>query len=177
MVQRMAAARPSWLLLGALVLWLGFAGCISAISLWPRRPPVSMTVPEIYAHAAACWFGGQPLYTPKTIHGFLYLPTFAVLYAPANLLPAAASEVIWRTLGLALLAHALWRLCLLAGSAAPRLFLLVTILMLFVAHGAARLGQVNLHLSAVMSMPPWRWQSSAGGRWPCGCAWRWCSSL
>jgi alpha-1,2-mannosyltransferase len=166
MHQRMAAARPSWLLLGALVLWLGFASFIGAIQLWPRRPPVGMTVPEVYSHASACWFGGQPLYTQKTIHGFLYLPTFAVLYGPAILLPAAASEVIWRTLGLAMLAHALWRLCLLAGSAAPRLFLMVTILMLFVAHGAARLGQVNVHLSAVMvyaalAMAEQRWRALA----------------
>jgi alpha-1,2-mannosyltransferase len=166
MVQRMAAARQSWLLVGALLLWLGFAGFINAIELWPRHAPKGMPVPVTYAHASARWFGGQPLYALNTIHGFLYLPTFAVLYAPANLLPAAASGVIWRTLGLALLAHALWRLCRLTGSAAPRLYLMVTILMLFVAHGAARLGQVNVHLSAVMvyaalAMAEQRWRALA----------------
>src|SRR5687768_10391283 len=53
------------------------------------------TVVNHYRAAAHAWMAGEPLYN-DTGHGFLYLPSSAVLFVPFAMLPDVLGDIAWR---------------------------------------------------------------------------------
>ena len=125
-----------------------------AIGAYVATNPGRRTVTPTYRIAVKAWFAGERLYNTNDIGGFLYFPHAALAYLPFTALPYTIGEIVWRCCGLALLVTALWRLAALIASAdrlsAERLFLLFTLLCLPATVSAARNGQMNLHLGALM---------------------------
>ncbi len=79
------------------------------------------TVVGAYRDAAHQWFAGRDVYN-ATGHGFLYLPSAAILFAPFAALPLPASEILWRVLTIGSFAIATRRLATLVGRGAGREF-------------------------------------------------------
>lgn len=93
------------------MLWGLFIVVIAGLAIArPHRP-----ITNIYHAAATAWWSGQPVYT-EGIHGFLYLPSAAVLFGPFTLLPVPVADHLWRLLSLALLT---WGVARVAGLFAP----------------------------------------------------------
>lgn len=119
-----------------------------------------------YQKATDNWWGGEnSLYRKK--NGYLYLPQFAVLYTPYELLPDRVGEPLWRLTCLAALAFSLW---LAASYLAPdrkiQVFLIATLLVLPSSFASARNGQVNMPLAALfifiaLSLARERWWTAA----------------
>jgi hypothetical protein len=92
---------------------------------------------------------------PGGTHGFLYVPTFAVLFTPFHLIqPAVLGEIWWRFFGLGLFGWGLWRL---AGNLNQKssgrgefdsAFGLLVLLAVPASLAAINNGQTNLSLSA-----------------------------
>ena len=134
------------------VLGLVFAGMSLYLILNPDRTGV---VPN-YRIASTHWWACQNIYVSGT-HGFLYAPSFAVLFTPFNLIqPAVLGEILWRLFGFVLFGWALWRL---AGvlqaqngpleSSAPA-FLGMVLLAVPASLASLNNGQTNLSLSAAL---------------------------
>lgn len=134
-------------------LWVALAGMIAVVVL---RHPEGRSVTDAYREAALAYLNGKPMYTPGAM-GWLYPVQSAMVFIPFTFEPRVASEVVWRLagiLGLAFAVRSLTRCCgsIQASPSAPRhdLFLIVTIFALPPAAGAARNGQMNLHLTALL---------------------------
>jgi hypothetical protein len=133
--------RNAWMIWGAFVL---------IICVMVARPGHARTVTPYYRNAAIKWFTGGDIYT-EGIHGFLYLPSAAILYAPLAWPPFKVSEVLWRIVSIGGLASAVWQLSRLARQGGRwELFPLITLLSIPPALDAARNGQMNLLLAALM---------------------------
>lgn len=147
----------------AVGVWILYAVIIATIvAIQPDRRTATIE----YQLATANWWGGEnSLYRKK--NGYLYLPQFAMLYTPYELLPDRVGEPLWRLTCLASLALALW----MAASHLSRehrnmLFLLATILVLPSSFSSARNGQVNMPLAALflltaITLSRERWWTSA----------------
>jgi len=146
--------RNRWNILAFTVLGLVFVGMSVYLILHPDRTGV---VPN-YRNASTHWWASQNIYESGT-HGFLYVPTFAVLFTPFNLLqPGILGEIIWRLFGFALFGWALWRL---AGvlqaqngpleSSSPA-FLGMVLFAVPASLASINNGQTNLLLSAVLTL-------------------------
>jgi len=146
--------RNRWNILAFTVLGLVFAGMSVYLIVHPDRTGV---VPN-YRNASTHWWASQNIYESGT-HGFLYVPTFAVLFTPFNLLqPGILGEIIWRLFGFALFGWALWRL---AGvlqaqngpleSSSPA-FLGMVLFAVPASLASINNGQTNLLLSAVLTL-------------------------
>ena len=92
---------------------------------------------------------------PGGTHGFLYAPTFAVLFTPFHLIqPAVLGEILWRLFGFGLFGWGLWRLApILNGKSSGRsefdsTFALLVLLAVPASLAAINNGQTNLALSA-----------------------------
>jgi hypothetical protein len=92
---------------------------------------------------------------PGGTHGFLYAPTFAVLFTPFHLIqPAVLGEIVWRLFGFGLSAWGLWRLASILNekNSGPRdfgsAFALLVLLGVPASLAAINNGQTNLALSA-----------------------------
>ena len=130
----------------AVGIWVAYAIVISAIvAVQPNRHTVT---PE-YQRASASWLGGEKgLYRKK--NGYLYLPQFAMLYTPYELLPDRVGEPLWRVTCLSLLAAALWATASRISIDKPQaVFLAATLLVLPSTFASARNGQVNLPLAGL----------------------------
>lgn len=164
------------------------------IKLQPR------TVTDAYRSAADNYWASKPLYimvNPATgeafEHGFLYPPHSAVAWTPFTLLSKATGgatwakvteEVIWRTLGAALLfcsVRALWRRAVLRDPLAPLPIwcgftedqlrhaphlLIMGAVAMFCAGGSTMTGQVNSLIGAAfvfagLALSQQRWWSTA----------------
>jgi alpha-1,2-mannosyltransferase len=149
---------------GAWRLWLIFVCVIAALAAWqPDR-----TVTHNYRDAASDWISGRPLYA-EGVHGFLYFPHAAVLYAPFAVLPSPWGGIVWRIASIGTLAWAVRRL---AGTLTPveengAAFAVMTCLAIPIALPSARNGQMNLMLAALttlafveLSLGRWRWAAS-----------------
>jgi hypothetical protein len=140
-------ARQRRLLAAAAIVWATF---IIAVTLITVRNPDDRTVLFAYREAAAAWLGGQPMYGPG-IHGFLYLPSFAPIFAPFRLLGSPAGDVLWRWAGFALLTLALVRLARLAAGPAWRPALAAMLVLSLPAAGIAlQNGQGTVAMFALM---------------------------
>jgi len=148
----------------AVGIWMVYAIIIAVIV---AAQPDRHTVTPEYQRASANWMGGEKgLYRKK--NGYLYLPQFAMLYTPYELLPDPVGEPLWRVTCLALLATALWAAASRISSNKPQvIFLAATILVLPATFSSARNGQVNLPLAALflfiaLALARERWWVAAG---------------
>jgi hypothetical protein len=158
----------SFAALRAWYAWLIFACVVGAVV---ARAPDDRTVTPNYRDACRHWFAGQPVYA-EGVHGFLYFPHAAILFAPFTYLPPPAGDVLWRLASIGCLAVAAWRL---AGLLKPKekdrgTFAVVTFLAIPPTLASARNGQMNLILTALttlalvdLSCKRWR----AGAFWLC----------
>ncbi len=156
----------------ALALWAG-----SLVALWALtlpQGPERQSVLRHYRGASAAWVEGRPLYGDGREHGFLYLPTFAVLHEPFAALPFRLGGAAWRALNLLLLGYGLLRLSRVLGGARAGSFLLLASLVSLgwsaARHGQSTLGMAGALLAASAAL------AEGGGRGACG--WRaagWCA--
>jgi len=128
--------------------------------------PWKRTVTQLYHEASSNWRAGKDLYRGPT--GMNYLPHFAVVFKPFQLLPVPLGDLLWRLSAAALLAFGIWRwIKPSSGDLAPRTFLWASVLALPLCLGALRNGQSNamfsaLTLNAVGSLSRKQWWTSAG---------------
>ena len=147
----------------AWIIWVVF---VVIICILVSLPSHRRTVTHNYRSASILWFAGGGIYT-EGIHGFLYLPSAAVLFMPFAWPPFRVSEVLWRVVCIVSLASGVWRLSRLAGrEAGLEMFPLMTLLSIPPAMDGARNGQMNLPLAALMihavvdlADRRWRWAS------------------
>jgi len=142
--------RNRWNLFGFALLGLVFLGMSLYLLFNPDRTGV---VPN-YRFASSHWWLGESMY-PGGTHGFLYAPTFAVLFTPFYLIqPAVVGEIMWRLFGFGLFGWGLWRLALiLNGKSSERrefdsTFALLVLLAVPASLASINNGQTNLALSA-----------------------------
>jgi hypothetical protein len=129
----------------AVFIWVIYAGVISALV---AVDPVRRSATLEYQRATNNWWHGKTLYRSK--NGYLYLPQFAVLYTPFELLPDRVGEPLWRLTCMASLAWALWAAASrLAPEKRAAVFLVATVLVLPSTFASARNGQVNMPLAAL----------------------------
>ena len=150
--------RPRWKSLAWSILGLVFAGMAIYLILNPTRTGV---VPN-YRFAATNWWISKAMY-PGGTHGFLYLPQFAVLFTPFNLIqPPVLGEILWRAMGFGLFALALLRLAQIVSpttldsrsSSSQRglAFFLLVLLAVPASLASINNGQTNLPLSACFTL-------------------------
>jgi len=142
--------RNRWNLFGFSVLGLVFLGMSLYLIFHPDRTGV---VPN-YRFASSHWWLGESMY-PGGTHGFLYAPTFAVLFTLFDLMqPAVLGEIVWRLFGFGLFGWGLWRLASIfneKNSAQWKFdstFALLVLLAVPASLAAINNGQTNLALSA-----------------------------
>jgi alpha-1,2-mannosyltransferase len=142
--------RNHWNTFGFSILGLVFLGMSLYLVFNPDRTGV---VPN-YRFASSHWWLGESMY-PGGTHGFLYAPTFAVLFTPFHLIqPAVLGEIVWRLFGFGLFGWGLWRLASILNekSSGPRdfgsAFALIVLLGVPASLAAINNGQTNLALSA-----------------------------
>ncbi|MGD9897120.1 MAG: glycosyltransferase family 87 protein [Candidatus Methylacidiphilaceae bacterium] len=126
-------------------LWLGY---LAILALVVAQAPEHAVTPT-YAAASQAWWQHRNLYDLQSVHGFLYLPQSAILYAPFGLLPPIPREILWRTTNLAILASALARLARFLPRPS-RSFVLLSLLTIPASLASARNGQTNLPLAGAM---------------------------
>ncbi len=132
------AAWVPWILLTGLV-------CVLTVIKADRQ-----TVLPVYHAGTERFFAGQTMHE-EGIFGFLYLPAFSVLFGPFHALGAPVGDIVWRIVGIALLASAVYRLAhRLAPEAGAKAFHLAGALALLGTYSAARNGQCNLWIGALM---------------------------
>jgi alpha-1,2-mannosyltransferase len=137
-----AALWSAWLSWGALIVTIG------ALILFGS----DHTVVSAYRDAAVQWFAGRDIYN-NTGHGFLYLPSAAILFAPFAALPYAAAEIAWRVLTIGVFAVGVRRLSTCVGRGLSfDLFPLMTLAALPPALSCARNGQSTLIMTAMMML-------------------------
>jgi len=133
------------------VAWLCWASLIVTVSVLILVGS-DRTVVGAYRDAALQWFAGGDIYN-STGHGFLYLPSAAILFAPCAALPIAASEIVWRVLTIGSFALGVRRLSTLVGRGRGfDLFPLMTLAALPPALSCARNGQSTLIMTATMML-------------------------
>ena len=129
----------------ALLIWVVYAGVIATLV---AVNPSGRSATLEYQRATDNWWAGKTLYRSR--NGYLYLPQFAVLYTPYELLPDRIGEPLWRLTCMALLAWALWAAAsMLAPEKKAAVFLIATVLVLPSTFASARNGQVNMPLAAL----------------------------
>ena len=144
---------PRWKSLAWSILGLVFAGMAIYLILNPTRTGVVSN----YRFAATNWWISKSMY-PGGTHGFLYLPQFAILFTPFNLIqPPVLGEILWRAMGFGLFALALFRLAQIVSptthdsrslsSQRGLAFFLLVLLAVPASLASINNGQTNLPLS------------------------------
>ncbi|MEO6053389.1 MAG: glycosyltransferase family 87 protein [Chthoniobacterales bacterium] len=129
----------------ALGFWLIFGLIVAIIvAVQPDRHTATLE----YQWAAAKWWKSVTIY--QKTNGYLYLPQWAMLYTPYQILPTRIGEPLWRLTMLAFLAWTVW---LAAGKISKdrksAIFLVASVLLLPSAMASARNGQVNMPLGTL----------------------------
>ncbi|HWB07852.1 MAG TPA: glycosyltransferase family 87 protein [Pirellulales bacterium] len=154
--------------------WLIFASVVATVV---AVAPDYRTVTPNYRDACHNWFEGRPIYPPG-VHGFLYFPHAAILFAPFSYAPPPMGEALWRIVSIGSLAWAVRRLSILktqnpapaaksSHEATWRLtFVLMTCAAIPPAIASARNGQMNLLLAALtalafVELAQKRWRAAA----------------
>jgi len=153
--------RHRWDFRAGLGLWLLYALILSIVVL---ARPHQHTV-TAYRDAAENWVHHADLYELNSIHGFLYLPQSAIAFVPILWLPYAAGEVVWRLIGLGLLAGTIAALARILPTRLPW-FLILSALVIPSSFASARNGQTNLDLAAcflwtALALDRSRWTTAA----------------
>ena len=139
--------------------WTILVSVFVGMSIYLLLNPTRTGVVPNYRFAATHWWDGTSMY-PGGTHGFLYAPTFAVLFTPLNLLrPEILGEILWRAFGFGLFVFALRSLsaCSLqpTGSFSAfrfsnSAFLFLVLLSVPASLASLNNGQTNLPLSACL---------------------------
>jgi len=139
-----------------LIAWGLLALVFFGISTYLIFNPEKTGVVPAYRFASSHWWTGESMY-PGGTHGFLYMPSFAVLFSPIHFLqPAILGELLWRAFGFGLFAFSLCSLPACsqqsAASSTSRLphstFLILVLLAVPASLASLSNGQTNLPLSA-----------------------------
>jgi alpha-1,2-mannosyltransferase len=144
-------------------LWVVF-NLVVMIAVW-RHPDVGSVV-ENYRDAAIGWWAGRDIYG-QGVDGFLYLPSFAVLYTPFAWLGEYWGDVLWRLVSAGTLTYALWRaIRFYLPRRSFEAFGYALLLILPAASAALRNGQattllVALMLLATVALAEQRWWRAA----------------
>ena len=159
--QSQSRSRHPWDLRAGTGLWLLYALILSVVVL---ASPHKHTV-TAYRDAAENWVQHADLYDLGSIHGFLYLPQSAIAFVPVLWLPFAAGEVVWRLIGLGLLAGTIAALARRLPLGRPW-FLILSALVIPSSFASARNGQTNLDLAAcflwtALALDRSRWNAAA----------------
>lgn len=133
------------------IIWIvATIGIFVVFSMNPERRRTD----GAYRGAAISFVQSEPMYSPGQ-HGWIYYVQSAMVYIPFSFEPRLYGELLWRFVGMALLASGLWRISRLVSWERYRgggsLFLLFTILVIPIALGCARNGQINLHLAGLFA--------------------------
>jgi uncharacterized membrane protein YciS (DUF1049 family) len=113
--------------------------------------PNSRTVTPNYIIAAGNFVSRQNLYNPQLSGGYLYLPTFAVMFVPITVFGVTICNLVWRAICLVALWLALARAVRRLNTRSDHLEI-VGVALLFALFGAAdavRIGQTTTVLLAV----------------------------
>jgi alpha-1,2-mannosyltransferase len=128
-------------------VWLLF-NLVILVLVW-RNPGASSVVGN-YQYGAMGWWAGEDVYGPG-IDGFIYLPSFALLYTPFALLGEPWGDILWRIVSVGLLTYAVWRaLRLYLPASYLQAFGPALLLILPAGSAALRNGQAGTLLVALM---------------------------
>ena len=139
--------RREFLARAGVIVWTIF-NLVILILVW--RDPGASSVVGNYRQAALGWWAGRDIFG-GAIDGFLYLPSFAVLYTPFAILGEPWGDILWRLVSVGALTYAVWhaiRLYLPARSFEA--FGPVLLLILPAGSAALRNGQATTLLLALM---------------------------
>jgi len=128
---------------GGWVLWALYALILSIIVY---ASPHKHTI-TAYREAAENWVHHADLYDLGSIHGFLYLPQSAIAFVPDLWFPYGVGEVVWRLIGIGLLAGTIAAFARRLPPGRPW-FLILSALVIPSSFASARNGQTNLDLAA-----------------------------
>ncbi|MFO1059463.1 MAG: glycosyltransferase 87 family protein [Dongiaceae bacterium] len=143
-------------------VWLIFLAVVAVLTL--RHPDAHSVLPA-YRAGAEAWWAGRDIYGPG-IHGFLYLPAFALLFSPFAWLGSPAGDLAWRLVGFALLTSAYARLARLAAPDQASPVLAAMLLAALPASGAAlQNGQATVPMLALMIHAVVDLADRPGGGW------------
>lgn len=127
--------------------WVLWVLAVMIVMMVVAFDPDDRTVTPNYRDAAVAWFHGEAMYQGlDDIHGFLYLPQAALIYAPVVPLAKSLGEPLGRALMTWFFVFGLFQLCRLEDREGGdgRMFLIVTLACLPLAVGNIRNGQYNL---------------------------------
>lgn len=130
----------------AVGLWIAFAIAVVLVRLGAEPTPGNVF--NIYREAALRWQQEQALHDGR----FLYLPTFAQIFAPFSWLPFAVGGAFWRLINLSIFALGVASYSKQARVDPRDTFLKVTIVCLPLTWSAARHGQATLAMGGLMML-------------------------
>jgi len=135
-----------WLRWSAL-LWGGVLFTLTLI-LWATYPN-GRTVAGLYRGASEAWWAHQGLYTGPG--GMNYLPHFAILFSPFQVMPRFVGELLWRWVSVGCLMYAWWKLASLADPSRKGVIFFGSSAVAMTACGDAfRSGQANTVFAAMV---------------------------
>jgi hypothetical protein len=149
------------------IVWTLF-NLVILVLVWLN--PGASSVVGTYRVGALGWWQGQDIFGPGE-HGFIYLPSFAVLFSPFAFLGAPWGDILWRLVSAGALTLAVWRaLRLYLPARSFDAFGPVLLLILPAGSAALRNGQATTLMLATMlfatlAIAERRWWQAAG--WLC----------
>ena len=164
-----AASDRLWRAL-ALLIWV-VPMVVFAVMVIAR--PGSRTLVPLYQEAVRNWWHRQPLYHGPA--GMNYLPHFAILFGPYELLGRVLTEILWRCSAAAGMAAGLWLFCgEKRGSDRVKAFVIVSAITLPLCLPALQFGQANAHLGVALLLAAWclraqRWSAAVVLLWLATC--------
>jgi len=151
--------RREFLARSGLIVWTIF-NLVILVLVW--RDPGASSVVGNYRQAALGWWAGRDIFG-RGIDGFLYLPSFAVLYTPFAILGEPWGDILWRLVSVGALTYAVWRaIRLYLPARSFEAFGPVLLLILPAGSAALRNGQATTLLLALMLLAA---VAVAQGRW------------
>lgn len=153
------------------VAWGLLVAVFLGMSVYLILNPTRTGVVTNYRLAVTRWWASELIYVGGT-HGFLYFPSFILLFTPFHFLrPEIFGEIVWRAFSFGLFGWGLWKLAKInlsvgrLGASAPSFFWIV---LLAVPASLASLsnGQTNLPISASLvlgslALREERWNAAA----------------
>ena len=127
-----------------IILWVVIAGMIVGGD--------DRSVTTAYRPAALAWVQGEDMYAEakESGHGFLYFPHAAILYVPFAVLPEPAGDILWRGLGLLLLAAGIFRTSHILADDTEIPFGYVAFASTVLCVSCLRIGQSTLPMTGIM---------------------------
>ena len=101
-----ATTLPRWIAMTGRVGLVVFALFNLVVFVLVAIDPMNHSVVQVYREGSLGWWRGDDIFGAGTA-GFIYLPSFAVLYTPFALLGAHVGDILWRLVSAALLALAI----------------------------------------------------------------------